>query len=98
MGLFVDILPGAGPTIATFMSYAVEKKASKHPHDRGHGAIEGVAGSELANNAASTQAVVSMLTLGIPGSATRAIMPRGFEVTHPKESKLALSGHCSQIW
>jgi putative tricarboxylic transport membrane protein len=73
LGFAVGILPGAGPTIATFMSYTLEKKVSKHPEEFGHGAIEGVAAPESANNAAATGAMVPMLTLGIPGSATTAI-------------------------
>jgi len=71
------MLPGAGPTVASFLSYTVEKKVSKHPEEFGKGAIEGVAGPESANNAAATAAMVPMLTLGIPGSATTAIMLGG---------------------
>src|SRR6185369_9009718 len=77
LGFLVGILPGAGPTVSTFLSYALEKKVSKHPEEFGRGAIEGVAGPESANNAAATGAMVPMLTLGIPGSATTAIMLGG---------------------
>ena len=77
LGFSVGTLPGAGPTVATFMSYALEKKISKNPEEFGHGAIEGVAAPESANNAAATGAMVPMLTLGIPGSATTAIMLGG---------------------
>src|SRR6187200_2571583 len=77
LGFLVGILPGAGPTVSTFLSYALEKKVSKHPEEFGRGAIEGVAGPESANNAAATGAMVPMLTLGIPGSGTTAIMLGG---------------------
>ncbi|MGE5577270.1 MAG: tripartite tricarboxylate transporter permease [Syntrophothermus sp.] len=74
VGFFVGVLPGSGATIASFASYAVEKKFSKHPEEFGKGAIEGVAGPESANNAASAAAMVPLLTLGIPSSATTAIL------------------------
>jgi putative tricarboxylic transport membrane protein len=77
LGFVVGTLPGAGPTVATFMAYSVEKKISRRPEEFGHGAVEGVAAPEAANNAAATGAMVPMLTLGIPGSATTAIMLGG---------------------
>ncbi len=74
IGFLVGVLPGAGGTIATFLSYAVEKRVSKHPEQFGKGAIEGVAAPEAANNASTGGAMVPLLTLGIPGSGTTAIM------------------------
>ncbi len=74
VGFLIGILPGAGATLASFGSYAVEKRFSKHPEEFGHGAIEGVAGPESANNSASAAAMVPLLTLGIPSSATTAIL------------------------
>ncbi|MHB8909295.1 MAG: tripartite tricarboxylate transporter permease [Syntrophales bacterium] len=74
IGFIVGVLPGAGGTIASFMSYATEKRISKHPELFGKGAIEGVAGPESANNSATGGAMVPLLTLGIPGSGTTAIM------------------------
>src|ERR671918_419899 len=62
LGFFIGVLPGAGPTIASFLAYTVEKKVSAHPADFGRGAIEGVAAPESANNAASAGALVPMLT------------------------------------
>jgi putative tricarboxylic transport membrane protein len=73
VGFFIGILPGAGSTIASFMSYGIEKGMSKHPEEFGHGAIEGVAAPEGANNAETGGALVPLLTLGIPGSGTTAI-------------------------
>jgi putative tricarboxylic transport membrane protein len=74
VGFFIGILPGAGSTIASFMSYGIEKAVSKHPEQFGHGAIEGVAAPEGANNAETGGALVPLLTLGIPGSGTTAIL------------------------
>jgi putative tricarboxylic transport membrane protein len=74
VGFFIGILPGAGSTIASFMSYGIEKAVSKHPEEFGHGAVEGVAAPEGANNAETGGALVPLLTLGIPGSGTTAIL------------------------
>ena len=74
IGFLVGVLPGAGGTIASFLSYAAEKRFSKHPEQFGKGAIEGVAGPESANNSSTGGAMVPLLTLGIPGSGTTAIM------------------------
>ena len=72
-------IPAGGAEIPTFLSYAVEKKLTKHPEEFGHGAIEGVAGPEAANNASVTGALVPLLTLGIPTSATAAILLAAFQ-------------------
>ena len=74
VGFFLGVLPGAGPTIASFLSYGIEKKCSQHPEKFGTGIIEGIAGPEGANNAAACGAFVPMLTLGIPGSGVTAII------------------------
>lgn len=74
IGGFFGALPGTGGTIATFMGYAVEKKLAKDPSRFGKGAIEGIVSPETANNAAAQTAFIPTLTLGIPGSATMAIM------------------------
>ena len=74
LGAFLGILPGAGATMSSFSSYAIEKKISKHPEQFGKGAIPGVAGPEAANNAAAQCAFIPTLTLGIPGSGTMALM------------------------
>ncbi len=74
IGFFIGVLPGAGPTIASFLTYTVEKKVSRHPEKFGTGVIEGVAAPESANNAAAGGAFVPMLTLGIPGSGVTAIL------------------------
>ena len=98
LGFFVGVLPGAGPTIATFLSYAVEKRVSKHPQEFGKGAIEGVAGPESANNAAATGAMVPMLTLGIPGSATTAIMLGGLMMWGLRPGPLLFEKNPDFVW
>jgi len=67
-------LPGVGPSIAAFMSYAIEKKVAKDPSRFGHGAIEGITAPESANNASAQTAFVPSLSLGIPGDAVMAVM------------------------
>ncbi|MFC4166146.1 tripartite tricarboxylate transporter permease [Teichococcus aestuarii] len=74
VGAIFGALPGAGATIASFMSYAVEKKVARDPSRFGKGAIEGITSPESANNAASQTAFIPTLTLGIPGDATMALM------------------------
>jgi putative tricarboxylic transport membrane protein len=74
LGFFLGILPGAGAIIASFVSYAVEKKVSRYPERFGTGVIEGVAGPEAANNAAAGGAFIPLLTLGIPANAVMAIL------------------------
>lgn len=74
VGFFVGIMPGAGPTIAAMLAYVVERRFSRRPELFGKGAIEGVAASESANNAASHGACIPMLALGIPGSASTAVL------------------------
>jgi putative tricarboxylic transport membrane protein len=74
VGFLIGVLPGAGSTIASFMSYGIEKAVSKTPERFGKGAIEGVAAPEGSNNAETGGALVPLLTLGIPGSGTTAIL------------------------
>lgn len=74
LGFFVGVLPGIGPSLASFLSYGMEKKLSKKPEEFGKGAIEGVSGPEAANNAGVGGALVPLFTLGIPGSATTALL------------------------
>ena len=74
VGFAIGVLPAAGATIASFIAYIVEKKLAKDPSRFGKGAIEGVAAPEAANNAAAAGAMVPMLSLGVPGSGTTAII------------------------
>ena len=74
IGFVLGILPGGGALIASFASYITEKKLSRRPHEFGHGAIEGVAGPEAANNAAAQGGFIPLLSLGIPANAITALM------------------------
>ena len=74
LGFFIGILPGGGPMIASLAAYATEKRISRHPEKFGTGAVEGVAGPEAANNGASQGAFIPLLSLGVPGNATMAVL------------------------
>jgi len=74
LGFGIGLLPGPGAITASFISYAIEKRISKHPERFGKGAIEGVAAPETANNAAIASAYIPLMTLGIPGSAATAMV------------------------
>jgi putative tricarboxylic transport membrane protein len=98
MGFSVGVLPGAGPTVAAFLAYTVERRVSKNPEKFGKGAIEGVAGPESANNAAATAAMVPMLTLGIPGSATTAIMLGGLMMWGLRPGPMLFEKNPQFVW
>ena len=74
LGSILGVLPGGGAMLASFASYSLEKKISRRPEEFGHGAIEGVAGPESANNAGAQTSFIPMLTLGIPSNAVMALM------------------------
>jgi putative tricarboxylic transport membrane protein len=78
LGFCIGVVPGAGATVASLMSYSLEKSASKTPERFGKGAMEGLVGPEAANNAASSGAMIPLLTLGIPGSASTAVLLAAF--------------------
>jgi TctA family transporter len=78
LGSALGILPGAGHVLASFASYSLEKRVSKHPKTFGHGAIEGVAGPESANNAAAQTSFIPLLTLGLPAHPVMALMVGAF--------------------
>jgi putative tricarboxylic transport membrane protein len=79
LGFPIGAMPAGGAEVPTFLSYAIEKKLSDHPEEFGKGAIEGVAGPEAANNASAAGVLVPMLALGLPTSATAAIMLSAFQ-------------------
>ena len=78
LGAALGILPGAGHVLASFVSYSVEKRVSKHPEEFGKGAIEGVAGPESANNAAAQTSFIPLLTLGLPANPVMALLIGAF--------------------
>jgi len=98
LGFFVGVLPGGGAVIGSFVSYAVEKKISKHPEEFGKGAIEGVAAPESANNAASQSSFVPLLTLGIPGNATIAMIYVALLIHGIQPGPMLLNDHPNLFW
>ncbi len=98
IGYLIGILPGAGAAIASFVSYAVEKKVSHHPERFGKGEITGVAGPESANNAASAGALVPMLALGVPGSASTGVMLGAFVMLNIQPGPLMFVEHPDVVW
>ncbi|MFN8644067.1 MAG: tripartite tricarboxylate transporter permease [Candidatus Binatia bacterium] len=79
IGFPMGALPAGGAELPTLISYAVEKRLAAHPEEFGHGAIEGVAGPEAANNASAAGTLVPLLTLGLPASATAAVLLAAFQ-------------------
>jgi putative tricarboxylic transport membrane protein len=98
IGFPFGTIPAGGSEIPTFLSYAVEKRLSKHPEEFGHGAIEGVAGPEAANNAAATGVLVPLLTLGIPTSATAAILLGAFQNYGLQPGPLLFQSQGELVW
>lgn len=98
LGFFVGILPGAGATLASFFSYLMEKRISKKPGRFGTGTIAGVAGPETANNAASGGAMIPLLTLGIPGSGTTAILMGALMMYNVQPGPLLFEDHPQVAW
>lgn len=98
LGFFIGALPGAGGTMASLMAYNNERNFSKHPEEFGKGAIEGLAAPEAANNAASVGALIPMLTLGIPGSGTTAVMMGALLMLGIQPGPLLFSQHPDIAW
>jgi putative tricarboxylic transport membrane protein len=98
LGFFIGILPGAGATLASFFAYIMEKKLSKNPDQFGKGAIAGVASPESANNAASGGAMIPLLTLGIPGSGTTAILMGALIMYNVQPGPLLFTDHPQVAW
>ena len=98
IGFFFGLLPGPSATLATFASYRVEKSVSKRKHLFGRGAIEGLAGPESANNAAATSSVIPVLALGIPFSATLALMLSALIVHGVTPGPLLIEQHPEIFW
>jgi putative tricarboxylic transport membrane protein len=91
-------MPAGGADIASFLSYGAEKRFSNHPEEFGHGAIEGVAGPEAANNAAAAGTLVPLLTLGLPTTATAAIMLAGFQQFGLQPGPLLFATSPDLVW
>jgi len=98
IGFPFGTIPAGGAEIPTFLSYAVEKKLTRHPEEFGKGAIEGVAGPEAANNASATGVLVPLLTLGIPTSATAAILLGAFQNYGIQPGPLLFQSQADLVW
>lgn len=97
-GFLLGILPGGGALLASFGSYAMEKKLSRHPEKFGGGAIEGVAGPESANNAATSGAFIPLLTLGIPSNVVMALVAGAFILHGVIPGPLIIKDHPQVFW
>jgi putative tricarboxylic transport membrane protein len=98
IGFVLGVLPGGGAVISTFVSYAVEKKISKHPEKFGKGAIEGVAGPESANNAAAGASLIPLLSLGIPPNPIMAIFFSALIIHGIQPGPLLIREHPDLFW
>jgi putative tricarboxylic transport membrane protein len=98
IGFFLGIIPGGGALLSTFASYSIEKKLSRHPERFGHGAIEGVAAPETANNASAQSSFIPMLALGIPPNAVIAILIGALMIHGIQPGPLLISEHPDVFW
>jgi putative tricarboxylic transport membrane protein len=98
IGFLVGILPGGGAVLSSLISYAVEKKVSKTPEEFGQGAIEGVAGPEAANNSAASSSFIPLLTLGIPGNASTAMIFAALLIHGITPGPFLLKEHAPVFW
>lgn len=98
LGAFFGALPGTSGGMATFLSYAVEKRISKHPHEFGKGAIEGIAGPEACNNAGVGTAFIPTLTLGIPGDAIMALLLAALVIQGIQPGPQVITAHPELFW
>jgi putative tricarboxylic transport membrane protein len=98
LGFPIGALPAGGAEIPTFLSYTIEKRLTKHPEEFGRGAIEGVAGPEAANNASAAGTLMPLLTLGLPTSATAAIMLAGFQQYGLNPGPLLFAERPDLVW
>ncbi|MDP6430574.1 MAG: tripartite tricarboxylate transporter permease [Rhodospirillales bacterium] len=98
LGLGIGVLPGGGAVISSFVSYAIEKRVSKEPERFGKGTIEGVAGPETANNAAATSSFIPLMTLGIPGNLSIAMIFIAMMIHGVRPGPLLLRDHPDLFW
>jgi len=98
LGFIIGIIPGSAHIISSFLSYALERRVSKHPEEFGHGAVAGVAGPESANNSASTGAFVPMLALGIPTGPITAVLMGALMVHGVNSGPQLVTEHPDVFW
>jgi putative tricarboxylic transport membrane protein len=97
-GFFLGILPGGGAVLGSFVSYALEKRVSRHPEEFGKGAIEGVAAPEAANNSAAQGAFIPLLTLGIPANVVMAILLGALMIHNITPGPMLVKEHPQLFW
>ena len=97
-GFLLGVLPGVGPTTATFMTYAIEKRFSPNPERFGKGALDALAACESANNSAVSGALVPMLTLGIPSSGLTAVLLAAFTLHNIRPGPLLMTEQPDLVW
>jgi putative tricarboxylic transport membrane protein len=98
LGFFLGILPGMGSIIPTFIAYAMEKRLARHPERFGRGAIEGVAGPESANNAATGGALIPLLTLGVAPNVPMAVLLGAFLIHGVQPGPLMITERPELFW
>jgi putative tricarboxylic transport membrane protein len=98
LGFALGVLPGGGPTTASFFSYAVERKVAKQPERFGQGAIEGVAGPEAANNAAVGGSLIPLLSLGLPSNAVTALLLGALVIQGVQPGPMLMVQHPDIYW
>lgn len=98
IGFLTGLMPGAGPTIAALLAYVAEKRYSKHPERFGKGALDGLAASESANNSAVHAALIPMLALGIPGSASTAVLLAGLILQGIRPGPMLMVEQPDLVW
>jgi putative tricarboxylic transport membrane protein len=98
VGFLIGVLPGAGATVASFLAYTIERRFSKHPEKFGTGVVEGVAAPEAANNSETGGAMIPLLTFGIPGSGSTAIMLGILIIYGVQPGPLLFPEHPEIVW
>lgn len=98
IGFLTGLIPGPSATLSTFLAYTAEKRLSKHPEEFGHGAIEGVAGPESANNGASSATMIPLLALGLPFAPPSALLLSGFIIHGITPGPALMTQHPDLFW
>ncbi len=98
LGFFVGLLPGPSAVISTFLSYALEKRLSKHPEEFGHGAVEGVVAPESANNSTAVSSLITLLTLGLPFTPSGAVLYAGLVMQNVEPGPLLFQNSPEIFW
>ncbi|MFZ4438461.1 MAG: tripartite tricarboxylate transporter permease [Syntrophales bacterium] len=98
IGTVLGIIPGLIPPVSSFLSYAIERRSSKHPEKFGHGALEGVVGPETANNGHASAAMIPLLTLGIPTNPVMAVILGAFIINGLAPGPLLFEQNPAMVW